>query len=418
MQHSSLHVERRFFQLAPNSQGLPVRLPGRGPCQRVKCAAEDGLQLPKWPQQNFSRNLPCPQRLCSVSSKVPASDDKATAAQTVYTIRMCTGSARGSGMTEQRAGVWLGLVGQDGSSYLHRAVPLSDPDVIEQELIQICQMANRETGANCKNVSLHRGKTVIKERFQTGSIDEVCFLGPELGPLAGLMIGPEQGGWQVDEITVVSSRTGHVDRFLCRQRLGYRADKNAEYLMPVPSESVVYGSGETAVVLSKDQAAALHAMGMMGYSELKSRLMSTTAFLVATGSLIAFSSGGSQAAYPFAVGGSAALGYQWLLQQSVDSIPSKLPRRTLVKRVPIADTIQRITGNPSLRFGFLTAMALTGIWAIQHWSPDSSSTATTQVAEVRQMMTGLLGFMMWKLAVVGVTTVPVPRRQHALDESM
>ncbi len=72
-------------------------------------------------------------------------------------------------------------------------------------------------------------------------------------------------------------------------------------------------------------------MGMMGYRELKSRLMSTTAFLVASGSLIAFSSGGSDAAYPFAVGGSAALGYQWLLQQSVDSIPSKLPRRTLVK---------------------------------------------------------------------------------------
>jgi len=87
-----------------------------------------------------------------------------------------------------------------------------------------------------------------------------------------------------------------------------------------------------------------------------------------------------------------------------------------LQRVPIADAIQRITGNPSLRFGFLTAMALTGIWAIQNWSPDSSGTATTQVAEVRQMMTGLLGFMMWKLAVVGVTTVPVPRRQHALDE--
>jgi hypothetical protein len=72
--------------------------------------------------------------------QVPASGDKAIAAQTVYTVRMCTGSARGSGMTEQRAGVWLGLVGQDGSSYLHRAVPLSDPDVIEQELIHICQV--------------------------------------------------------------------------------------------------------------------------------------------------------------------------------------------------------------------------------------------------------------------------------------
>lgn len=320
-------------------------------------------------------------------------------------------------MTELDAGVWLGLVGQDGSCFMHKAHPLSDPDATEKELFEICKAAGSDVGANCKNLSLHTGKTVIKQRFQSGSIDEVCFLGPELGPLVGLLVGPEQGGWQVDEITVASSRSGHVDRFLCRQRLGYRADKNAEYLSPVPSESVVYGSGETAVVLSKDQAAALHAMGMMGYKELKSRLMSTTAFLVACGTLIAMSAGGAQAAYPFAVGGSAALGYQWLLQQSVDSIPSKVPNRTFAKRVPIAHTIQRITGNPSLRFGFLTAMALTGVWAIQNWSPDGSSGATTtQIAEARQMMTGVLGFMMWKLAVVGVTTVPLPSRQHAMDE--
>ena len=87
----------------------------------------------------------------------------------------------------------------------------------------------------------------------------------------------------------------------------------------------------------------------------------------------------------------------------------------VLQRVPIADAIQRITGNPALRFGFLTATALTGIWAIQNWSPDGSGTTTTQVLEARQMMTGLLGFMMWKLAVVGVTTVPV-QTQHALDE--
>ena len=85
-----------------------------------------------------------------------------------------------------------------------------------------------------------------------------------------------------------------------------------------------------ALVL-QDQAAALHAMGMMGYRELKKRLMSTTAFLVASGSLIAMSAGGPSAACPFAVGGSAALCYQWLLQQSVDSIPSKVPHRVPVK---------------------------------------------------------------------------------------
>ena len=64
----------------------------------------------------------------------------------------------------------------------------------------------------------------------------------------------------------------------------------------------------------------------------------------------------------------------------------------------------------------MTAVALTGIWAIQNWSPDSSGNTTTQTLEARQMMTGLLGFMMWKLAVVGVTTVPVQSRRHPLDE--
>ena len=88
---------------------------------------------------------------------------------------------------------------------------------------------------------------------------------------------------------------------------------------------------EMWVAFLQEQAAGLHAMGMMGYVELKKRLMSTTAFLVASGSLIAMSAGGPSAACPFAIGGSAALCYQWLLQQSVDTIPSKVPYRVTVK---------------------------------------------------------------------------------------
>ena len=84
-------------------------------------------------------------------------------------------------------------------------------------------------------------------------------------------------------------------------------------------------------------------MGMMGYRELKSRLMSTTAFLVACGTLIAMSAGGADAAYPFAVGGFAALGYQWLLQQSVDSIPSKVPNRTFNKVVVLSSFLSERT---------------------------------------------------------------------------
>lgn len=43
-------------------------------------------------------------------------------------------------MTEQRSGIWVGLVGHDGSTFLHRVTPLSDPEVTEQELIEICQV--------------------------------------------------------------------------------------------------------------------------------------------------------------------------------------------------------------------------------------------------------------------------------------
>lgn len=41
---------------------------------------------------------------------------------------------------------------------------------------------------------------------------QVSVLGPEMGPLAGLLAGPESDSWQPDEIIIKSSRTGHVDR--------------------------------------------------------------------------------------------------------------------------------------------------------------------------------------------------------------
>ncbi len=79
--------------------------------------------------------------------------------------------------------------------------------------------------------------------------------GPELGPLACMMIAPEEGSWRVDEITVSSSRSRHTDRFVCRDRLGMKeAGVSAGYLSPVPADSVVYGSGENALILSRVRA--------------------------------------------------------------------------------------------------------------------------------------------------------------------
>lgn len=56
-------------------------------------------------------------------------------------------------------------------------------------------------------------------RLQGGAVGgvmrkQVCFLGPELGPLAGLLVGPQMGSWLLEEAHVSSSRTRHTDR--CR----------------------------------------------------------------------------------------------------------------------------------------------------------------------------------------------------------
>lgn len=55
----------------------------------------------------------------------------------------------------------------------------------------------------------------------------------------------------MDEITVSSSRSRHTDRFVCRNCLGCKGGERAGFLTPVPADSVVYGSGENAVILSR-----------------------------------------------------------------------------------------------------------------------------------------------------------------------
>jgi hypothetical protein len=189
----------------------------------------------------------------------------------------------------------------------------------------------------------------------------------------------------------------------------------------------VYGAGDSAVVLTKEQANALHAMGMLDYWELKHRLTTTTVGLVFAGSLIAFAAGGLDAAYPFAIGGCAGISYQWLLQQSVDSLPAsqrlqvqQLQQQTDVDRLlqqsPGGRAIRRVLGSAGVRFMFVAGCMLTGVWALQAYQPVDADVSVIRAHEMRQMLTGLLGFFMYKVAVVGVTATPVPERQPAWDE--
>jgi hypothetical protein len=70
---------------------------------------------------------------------------------------------------------------------------------------------------------------------------------------------------------------------------------------------------------TQEQAAALHALSLADYSHLKVRLLLTTALLTLGGSGIAAVWQGLDAAIPFAVGGTAGLVYQLLLQLGADA---------------------------------------------------------------------------------------------------
>ena len=88
MQHSSLS---RHLPSYP--QSAPQLLFNRkarlwrnvtGNRHTTRCAAEEGLQFPKWPQQNFRRNLPTPQKLCGVKPRHVLSSPLACALAAIH----------------------------------------------------------------------------------------------------------------------------------------------------------------------------------------------------------------------------------------------------------------------------------------------------------------------------------------------
>ncbi|BDA45841.1 hypothetical protein COCOBI_07-6280 [Coccomyxa sp. Obi] len=365
----------------------------------------------------FKRGLIVPQELLRTGTSCLESHKE----HTLYTLRFSTGFGRGCGLTTPGAGVQICLVGQDGQAMLHRISPINDPVEAEQDAMAICKVLDKAAGVDCKFVlqaaANSRARSAApKQRFQEGAVDEVSILGPELGPIASLMIAPEEGSWRVDEVTVWSSRTKHTDRFVCREALGYNG-VSAGFLAPVPADAVVYGSGESAVILSREQAAMLHAAGMLDYCALKDRILVTTAALVAAGSSLCYSLGGWPATEPFLAGGAVGLAYQSMLQANVDALPGSSTYSTRPMLPGPAQTLQRIMGSGTVRLMAVAGLSLAAVWGLKASSGSTDDTLTLQqILEVRQVLTGLMGFMMYKLALVGCSAVPSPPHQRATEE--
>lgn len=87
--------------------------------------------------------------------------------------------------------------------------------------------------------------------------------------LQAVLVGPECGAWKLTEMVVSNSREQLTQHFVCRQHLGTKDGKGAAVLPAVPPGAVVYGTGETAVLLSavrlSHQAASRHSRRRRAY---------------------------------------------------------------------------------------------------------------------------------------------------------
>ncbi|EFN54594.1 hypothetical protein CHLNCDRAFT_135440 [Chlorella variabilis] len=357
-----------------------------------------------------------PERLLSTG---PAQEPRR---DTVYTLRVSTALSRGASLTDPAAGVLVCLVAGDGSALLRRVPRINDPELTEQEVRDICSsIDDREAGANCA-VALHAAASQRQSgvgprlRFQEGAVDEVSFSAPELGPLAALIVGPEQG------------------RFVCRESLG-EGGQAAAYLLPVPADAVVYGSGDAAVAITKasmplasppdEQAAHLYSLNMQQYSELKGQLLAATAVLVALGSALAYAAGGRDLALPFALGGASGMLYQYMLQASAGAVAAtdsvgqgSSPYAQDQAEWPGAGlSLQGMLANPAVRLA-IAAGFLTGMFGALHFGTGSgtaqgSAASAANMFRVQQIVASLVGFLCYKAAVVGVAIIPPP-----LDEEL
>lgn len=366
----------------------------------------------------------------------PADASSSADPLTVYTVRLITSFVRGSALSDPNAGVNVCLIGHDGRAVLHRVPPVNDPREALNSMDDICSVAAEEVGANCVVAASSPAPTwapgkepAPRLRFQEGSRDEVSILAPELGPLAAVMVSPEGGSWALEEVNVSSSRTNHIDRFVCREQLGGRKGEPAAYLMPVPPGAVVYGSGQGARILTKEQAAALRCASMSDYKDMKQRLLVATALLTAGGSGIAALASGPAAAVPFALGGCAGLLYQYLLQVGADAaVASSTGAGGPPAAAPRADDgpleiswrgARRALGSGAFRVALLALSALAAASALVHQQPQDGAAASRAAGEsVAQLVLGApgaeawqlgcaaLGFLMYKVAILGVGLAP------------
>ncbi|KAK8630184.1 hypothetical protein V6N13_078989 [Hibiscus sabdariffa] len=330
----------------------------------------------------------CPEAL---KEKIPTGLNGVRA---FYMVRLQTSNMYGSSLSNINAGILLCLIDEKGDSILQR-IPASS--FIEHP-------------TESKN-------TVDPEalRFQRGSVDEFGFEGPELGKVQALWIGVESGQWRLGGVSLIILDTSHspsgedggdnfehggvkynfkIDDIL----LGEGGDESMVELRPCfiskllgPDDFVNEGFSRPTSPLSDKIS---NEKSMKEYADLKFSLLLYDAVLIVVGTSFASFSIGESSAFAFLLGGIVGFLYLWLLQKSVDELPAS----ELISKNP-GDEMVRFRGPVS---SLALAIALSSL-AMKYSRGDVPFELTA-----KELLIGMLGFLVCKVAVVLAAFKPLP----------
>ncbi|EOY32325.1 Lipase/lipooxygenase, putative isoform 2 [Theobroma cacao] len=253
--------------------------------------------------------------------------------------------------------------------------------------------------------------------FQRGSVDEFVFEGPNLGKVEALWISLESGQWRLGGVSLIilnasqpsfeedygenvefigSKYNFKVDEIL----LGEGGDESMVELRPClvtelsgPNLFKMFSKGFSQPTLPlSDQIS--NEKSMKEYADLKFSLLLYDAVLIFVGTSFASFSIGESSALAFLLGGISGFLYLLLLQRSVDGLSA-------------SELISKNPGDQMVRFrsplSILALAVALSLLAVKYGVGD-----TPFVLTPKELLVGMIGFLVCKVAVVLAAFKPLP----------
>ncbi|KAI5675121.1 hypothetical protein M9H77_06071 [Catharanthus roseus] len=363
----------------------------------------------KWDFQDFQgyakpkRLLPASEvQICKAHLVEQIIDSfKKQTSECLYKVRLQTSGMYGSGLTDMNAGVLLCLVDENSDSILQRIPACLNKGYVMQSQ----DSANPEI--------LH---------FQRGNIDEFIFEGPTLGKITAVWISLESGQWRLGDLSLT----------IIHQQQSQSAESDETHMQYIGSEyqfefeDVMLGEGtdvpmvelrpssvtnfsEEDIAFSNIKASEPSPLttynisseeSLKEYADLKFSLLFYDLILILAGSLIDSFLAGENAAFAFLTGGVGGFLYLLLLQRSVDGLPPPELVSSNNEKQNLGKIFGKFKGSASslvLAFAFV-------IIAGKYISGNASGVVLTP----KEVISGMLGFLMCKVSVVLAAIKPMP----------